>query len=161
MKIFSFIFSALIATVAFSQNLLTSPNCNLEMHSVGLGESTPLQQEVEGILKVKGYNLIHPTEFNMASMPAYHMFASYRAGNASLTGNADCLIEEYKEFGTRYTCSYELNLVTMDIRGLPVLLNTVQYSARLAADSAEFYRNIREQLRVFPSCDLMNIPLPK
>lgn len=152
MRSFLFLFLTLVTWKAHSQNLMNAPNCDLELHSVGKGESTPLQQEVEWILKIKGYHITHPTKFDLASMPPYKMFASYRAGNESLTGNADCLIEEFKMIGARFSCSYELSLVAVDIMGTPVLLHAIQHSIRLAADSSEFYRQIREQLRVFPSC---------
>lgn len=137
--------------------LVPSNNCQIEMIQTGKGASTPLHQEAEWVLQQKGFTLVKKTDESWSSLvvPASLIQGHYAAGNESLSGEADCIVEDYRALGKRSTCHYEMKLVVLDLDGIPKTVYHLRHSIRQSLDPDSFYTQVRLKLMQLPQCLLL------
>lgn len=164
MKAFKYIFATVLFVMgsqSFSQGIKTqsdhvaNASCDLQIYSMGAVETTPLQNEAEWILNLKGYNLVRRSsdDFYKADLTSTKMFATYRAGTASMNSQADCTSQQFEDLGKFYTCRYELTLYFYS-EPKSDFIPAVQIKAatRDARSTDAFYQNVYNQLRELPYC---------
>ena len=134
--------------------------CDLPVFAMGNSVSTPLQKKVEGVLILKGFNVIHRSsaEFYSANLVDVKMFAISKAGLNRQNAATDCAVREFEDLGRFYTCRYELTLFFFSETTLqyePVV--KMNAATRDARSTDGFYQTIRDQLRELPMCLNLNL----
>ena len=160
MKVFIFILvSVVLTSVSLTAKEQTgsdsNPNCELQIYSMGAVESTPLQNEAEWILNLRGYNLVRKsaTDFYKADLSAAKMFATYKAGTAGLNSKADCISQEFEDLGKFYTCGYELTLYFYSAPKndfIPAV--QIKAATRDARSTDSFYESVYKRLTELRYC---------
>lgn len=163
MRKFLLIPTLLFSCWTFGQSDLSSraTSCDLKLLFSSKGSETPLQRQTKWVLEHKGY-VVHPEtspqsglspETNLEAQPeSFAFFAHLQTGLRGLSGNSDCVSEDFGDLGKRWSCDYKFTLFTLSPSGVPVPFFEIQKSIRQSQELEAFYDFVQSRLAQVPPC---------